>query len=181
VSTARVLVARLRSLRRAENIAGQQRFGIRTENEHLGISVATLRDLARAHRRNHALALELWDSGIQEARMLAAIIDDPRQVTPAQMERWARASDNWALTDALGFGLFDRTPYAEKKAHAWSARKPEFLKRAGFALMAGMAVHRKEEHDEVFLRFLPVITLRKINSKAARWIASDALRELARR
>ncbi len=210
------MVARLRRLRSPRNIEGMRRFGLISAHEQLGISVATLRELGRPHRRDHKLALELWASGILEAMVLATVIDDPQQVTRGQMERWVRDCDNWGLTDALCFGLFDRTPFAEEKAHAWSKRKAEFVKRCGFALMAGMAVHRKELPDAVFLRCLPVIrreaadernfvrkagnwALRqigkrnprlrraaiaearrmvKIDSKAARWIARDALREL---
>lgn len=210
------IIARLRALRNARNIEGMRRFGLTTRYEQLGVSVATLRELGRPHRRDHALALELWESGVCEAMTLAAVIDDPKQVTRAQMERWVRMCDNWGHTDALCLGLFDRTPFAEDKAHAWSKRKAEFVKRAGFALMAGLAVHRKELPDAVFLRCLPVIrreaadernfvrkavnwALRQIgkrnprlrraaiaearriaaiDSKAARWIARDALREL---
>jgi 3-methyladenine DNA glycosylase AlkD len=167
------------------------------------------------HRRKHEIALSLWASGIHDARVLATIIEDPKQVTRGQMERWVRDCDNWGVTDALAF-LFDRTPFAEAKAHAWSGRRAEFVKRTGFALMAGMAVHRKELPDEVFLAFLPVIAreatdernfvkkavnwalrqigkrnprlrsaaiaeakrIKRLDSRAARWIAADALREL---
>ena len=211
------IVAQLRAQRSAHNIEGQQRFGISTRAEQLGISAPVLRTIARAHRRDHALALGLWASGIHDARGLATLIDDPKQITRGQMERWVRDCDNWAVTDALAF-LFDRTPFAETKAHVWSARRAEFVKRAGFSLMAGMAVHRKELPDEIFLRFLPVIAreatdernfvkkavnwalrqigkrnprlrraaiaeakrIQKLDSRAARWIAADALRELRR-
>jgi len=216
--SAKKLLAHLRSLRNERNIGGLRRFGLVSRYEQLGVSVRDLRQIGRAHRRDHALALELWESGVSEAMILAAIIDDPRQVAPAQMERWARMCDNWGLTDALGFGLFDRTPHAERKAHAWSRRQAEFVKRCGFALMAGLAVHRKDLPDEVFLRFLPVIRreandgrnfvrkavnwalrqigkrnpalcraaisearrIEQLETKSARWIARDALRELAR-
>jgi 3-methyladenine DNA glycosylase AlkD len=213
--TAAALLKLLRSLRSERNIAGMRRFGITTSGEQLGISVARLREMARPHRRDHALALELWDTGIHEARILSAVIDDPRQVTLGQMERWARGCDSWAVTDSIAF-LFDRTPVAERKAHQWSRRKAEFVKRLGFSVMAGMATHRKELPDAVFLGFLPVIRreatddrnfvrkavnwalrgigkrnprLRRaaiaearrilaLDTKAARWIARDALREL---
>ena len=211
------IVAQLRSLRSPHNIEGQRRFGIASHTEQLGISAPQLRAIARLHRRDHGLALELWASGIHDARGLATIIDDSKQITRGQMERWVRDCDNWAVTDALAF-LFDRTSFAEAKAHAWSARRAEFVKRAGFSLMAGMAVHRKELPDEIFLRFLPVIAreatddrnfvkkavnwalrqigkrnprlrraaiaeanrIQKLDSRAARWIAADALRELQR-
>lgn len=193
-----------------------RRFAIASRHELLGIGATELRRLGRQHRRDHALALELWASGIHEGMILATIVDDPREVTRGQMERWVRDCDNWAQTDACAF-LFDRTAFAAEKAHAWSRRKAEFVKRTGFALMAGMAVHRKELPDVVFRRFLPVIrgaaadernfvkkavnwALRQIgkrnprlhraavaeagrivrlDSRSARWIARDALRELA--
>jgi 3-methyladenine DNA glycosylase AlkD len=212
------LVAHLYSLRNEANVAGQRRFGIASQAEQLGIAIPVLRELAKAHRRNHPLALELWDSGVHDARLLATFVEHPKQITRGQMEAWVRVADNWALTDSLAF-LFDRTEFAEEKALTWSARKDEFVKRTGFAIMAGMAVHRKELPDEIFLRFLPVIgreatdernfvkkavnwalrqigkrnpTLRraaiaeakriaKRDSRAARWIATDALRELQKK
>ncbi len=210
------LVAHLYSLRNESNVAGQRRFGIASQVEQLGIAMPVLRDLAKAHRRNHPLALELWASGVHDARILATLVENPAQITRGQMEAWVRVADNWALTDALAF-LFDRTEFAEEKAHTWSAREGEFVKRTGFALMAGMAIHWKQLPDEIFLRFIPVIareatdernfvkksvnwalrqigkrnsTLRraavaeaqrigKLDSRAARWISADALRELA--
>lgn len=211
----RELLLRLRSMRNERNIEGMRRFGIVSRHEQLGISVSDLRKIGRPHRRDHGLALELWETKVSEAMVLAAIIDDPAQVTERQMERWVRDCDNWGLTDALCFGLFDRTPHAEGKAHEWSGRREEFVKRSGFALMAGMAVHRKELGDVVFLRFLPVIgreatdernyvrkavswalrqigkrsaklqaaatrearRLAKVDSRSARWIGHDALRD----
>ena len=212
------IVARLRAQGSPRNVAGQQRYGIRSAAEQLGIAAPVLRAIAREHRRDHTLALALWDSGIHDARVLATLIADPKRITRDQAERWVRDCDNWAQTDALAFFL-DRTDFAEVKAHAWSARQAEFVKRTGFAIMAGMAVHRKELPDEVFLRMLPVIAreaadernfvkkavnwalrqigkrnpglrraalaearrIARIDSRAARWIAADALRELARR
>jgi len=213
------IITRLRALRSVRNIEGMRRFGIVSTAEQLGVGVTRLREIGRPHRRDHALALELWTAEIHEARVLAAVIDDPGRVTRGQMERWARDCDNWGLTDAICFGLFDRTPFAVAKAHTWSWRRDEFVKRCGFVLMAGLAVHAKEMTDGVFLRFLPVIrreagdernfvrkavnwALRQIgkrnprlhraaiaearrilaiDSRAARWIARDALRELTRR
>lgn len=209
------IIAELRAQANPRNVAGQQRFGIRSAAEQLGLAMPVLRGIARAHRRQHALALELWDSGIHDARLLATLIADPRKITRNQAERWVRDCDNWAATDALAF-LLDRTDFAEAKALAWSERAAEFVKRTGFAVMAGMAVHRKELPDEVFLRLLPVIAreatdernfvkkavnwalrqigkrnprlrraaiaesrrIAKLDSRAARWIAADALREL---
>ena len=211
---AKEIIACLRSLGNERDREGMRRFGI-VARDQLGVSVTRLREIARPYRRQHALALELWASGIHEARVLATIIEDPAQITVGQMERWVRDCDNWAVTDALAF-VFDRTHFAEAKAHRWSRRKPEFVKRAAFSMMAGMATHRKELPDDVFLRFLPEIAraatddrnfvrkavnwalrgigkrnprlcyaamaeaekIARLDSRAARWIASDALREL---
>ncbi|MFA5057152.1 MAG: DNA alkylation repair protein [Opitutaceae bacterium] len=218
MTTAAEIVAQLRMRRSPRDAAGQRRFGITPGGEHLGISMAALRPLARAHRHNHALALALWETGVHEARLLALLIDDPRQVTRGQMEAWARQFDNWATVDGCCIHLFNRTPFAVEKAHAWSRRRAEFVKRAGFVLMAGLAVHGQELPDAVFLEFLPAIrreatdernfvkkavnwalrqigkrnprlrratiaesrVIQKLGSRAARWIAADALRELER-
>jgi 3-methyladenine DNA glycosylase AlkD len=179
--TARELVARLRALRSPRNIEGMKRFGISSRHEQLGISVTTLRALARPHRRNHALAARLWAAGVFEAMMLATLVEDPAAVTSRQMDQWVRACDNWALTDAVAF-CFDRSPLAERKARAWTRRAVEFEKRTGFALMAGMAVHRKELPDAVFLSFLPIIRreatdARNFVRKAVNW----ALRQIGKR
>jgi 3-methyladenine DNA glycosylase AlkD len=175
------LVARLRALGSARNIEGMARFGISSRHEQLGVSVTTLRALARPHRRHHALAVRLWATGIFEAMMLATLVEDPAAVTPAQMERWVRACDNWALTDAVAF-CFDRSRFAEGRARAWTRRAAEFQKRTGFALVAGMAVHRKELPDAVFLGFLPIIRReatdpRNFVRKAVNW----ALRQIGKR
>jgi 3-methyladenine DNA glycosylase AlkD len=218
VTTAAELIAHLHSLRDERNIAGQRRFGITSRGEQLGIAIPVLRQLARAHRRQHALALELWASGIHEVRILATLVADPAQFTRAQLNRWARDCDNWAVTDSLAF-VADRTSFATSLALAWSGRRAEFVKRAGFSTMAGLAVHQKKLPDETFLAFLPVITreatdernfvkkavnwalrqigkrnprlrraaiaeakkIRRLDSRSARWIAADALRELRAR
>jgi 3-methyladenine DNA glycosylase AlkD len=182
LSDAARLLAHLYSLRDEESIAGQRRFGIWPKNtEQLGIRTPVLRELARQHRRNHPLALELWAGGVHEGRVLATLVDDPRRITRGQMEAWVREADNWVTTDSLAF-LFDRTEFAEEKARAWSGRKDEFVKRTGFALMAGMAVHRKELPDEIFLGFLPLIAReagddRNFVKKAMNW----ALRQIGKR
>jgi len=176
------IVAYLRAHRSPRDVEGQRRFGITPRREHLGLRAPMLRALARQHRRDHALALALWSQPIHEARILAALIDDPRQVTRSQMEAWARDFDNWAIVDACCTQLFNHTPYAIDKVRAWSRRRAEYVKRAGFVLMAGLAVHRKELPDEVFLDFLPIIAReaddeRNFVKKAVNW----ALRQIGKR
>src|SRR5208282_4691478 len=176
------IIARLRSLGSRRNAAGQRRFGITPSALQLGVPIPELRRIARPHRRDHALALALWSAGIHEARILAAYVDDPARVTRRQMEAWARGFDSWDVCDQVCGNLFDRTPHAAAKAAAWSARRREFTKRAGFALMAGLAVHRRDLPDRVFLRFLPLIRRqagdgRNFVRKAANW----ALRQIGKR
>ncbi len=108
-----------------------------------GVSMKDVQALAKQLGRSHALALALWDSGWYEARSLCAYIDEPGRVTPAQMDRWCRDFDNWAICDTLCFSLFDRTPHAWRKVEQWSKRRPEFEKRAAFALLASLALHDK--------------------------------------
>jgi len=135
---------------------GMARYGI-VAPKAFGVSVIVLKQLAKPLGRDHGLALELWDTGWYEARMLAGFVDDPACVTPAQMERWARDFDNWAVCDHICFHLFDRTPHAWAKIRLWSSRRDEFVKRAAFALLASVALHDKSGSDDPFVAALALI------------------------
>jgi 3-methyladenine DNA glycosylase AlkD len=151
---------------------GYARYGI-VAPKAFGVSVAEIRKLGKQLGPDHALALALWPSGWYEARMLAAFVAEPEQVTPALMDRWCRDFDNWALCDTLCFHLFDRTPHAFAKVHAWAKREPEFEKRAAFALLATLALHGRGSDAELS-RCLPLIERaandqRNFVKKAVNW------------
>jgi len=152
----RDVLARLERQGSSRNRDGMARYGIVAEKV-FGVSVGTLRTLGKQLGRDHELALALWDTGWYEARMLTAFVDEPERVTPAQMDRWCRDFDNWAICDALCFHLFDKTPHAFAKVAQWAKRKDEFEKRAAFALLASVAAHDKGAPDEAFLRCLPLV------------------------
>ena len=209
------VIKQLRSMGDPKNIEGMGRFGIKTEN-NLGNSVTTLRNFAKKIGKDHDLAVKLWDSGIRDAGMVAACIEDPTTISENQVDRWVNGFDSWDICDHCCGHLFDKTPFAYKKAKEWTLRKEEFQKRAGFSLMAWLAVHDKKTDDLEFEKFLTIIKrestdernyvrkavnwalrnigkrnitmnkkaieisreIRKIDSKSARWIASDAIREL---
>jgi 3-methyladenine DNA glycosylase AlkD len=140
------------------NREGMARYGIvATNGKVFGVSVAAVRQLGKRLGRDHALALALWETGWYEARLLAAFVDDPTLVTPAQMDRWARDFDNWAVCDTVCFHLFDKTPHAWRKVDRWSRRREEFVKRAAFALLASLALHDKAGPDARFLQALASI------------------------
>ena len=213
------IIKTLKSLENPVNIAGMTRFGIITKKA-FGISAPVLKELAKKIKKQttdrHKLALELWQTEIHEARVIAYLIDDAKQVTEAQMESWAKDFDNWAICDGTCGQLFCKTTLAYQKVFEWSECEEEFIKRAGICLMAWLAVHDKKADDEKIAQFLPILetksddernfikkavnwslrqigkrnlTLNKLaietatriktrNTKAARWIAADALREL---
>ena len=209
------IIKKLKSLKNPENVAGMARFGINPNNTY-GVSIPTLRKMAKESGKDHSLAQELWASRIHEARILAGFVDDPKLVTAEQMENWVKDFDSWDICDQVCSSLFDKTSFAHKKAVEWSSREEEFVKRAGFVLMAALSVHDKRAVDDEFLIFLPIIKreaadeknyvkkavnwalrqigkrnstlnkksietakeIQKLGSKSARWIASDAVREL---
>ncbi len=213
-SCARAL-AELQALGEQRNIDGMARFGIHAKIVY-GVAKPKMDELARRIGKDHLLALQLWRTGVHDARILAGMIDEPPRVTAAQMERWVRDFDNWDVCDGTCCHLFVFAAPAWPKAIAWSNRKEEFVKRAGFALMAYMAYRDKSAPDAKFLRLLPKIrqaaadernfvrkavnwalrnigkrnlrlnreaireaeSIRSRNSRPARWIAADALREL---
>jgi 3-methyladenine DNA glycosylase AlkD len=135
---------------------GMARYGLPSDHA-LGVSVADIRALAKQIGRRHELAVELWKTGVYEARMLTAFIDEPARVTRAQMDRWCRDFDNWGICDTLCFHLFDRTLHAWEKIEKWAGRREEFVKRAAFALLASVALHDKKAADAPFIRSLPLI------------------------
>ncbi|MGH2575870.1 MAG: DNA alkylation repair protein [Ignavibacteria bacterium] len=157
------------------------RFGINTEKAY-GISMPNIRKVARKYRHNHELALSLWETGIHEARIAAALMDDPKKVTQTQMEKWVKDFNSWDLCDQCCGNLFDRTPYAHKKAVEWCKKEKEFVKRAGFALMAWLAVHDKKADNKKLSSFFPLIEKgsdddRNFVKKAVNW----ALRQIGKR
>jgi 3-methyladenine DNA glycosylase AlkD len=196
------------------NVAGMARFGIATAGT-LGISIYDLRPLAREVGVNHRMAQQLWATKLHEARILAGFIEDPAQVTEAQMERWVSDFDSWDVCDQVT-EVFVRTPYAKRKIREWARRDEEFVKRAAFAMISELAWHDRAAPDASFEPFFKLIAaaaddernyvrkavnwaLRNIgkrnaalnrraialarelkgrDSRSARWIASDALREL---
>ncbi|MGH8177030.1 MAG: DNA alkylation repair protein [Steroidobacter sp.] len=135
---------------------GMARYGI-VAPKAFGVTMGAMKQIAKGIGPNHTLALALWATEWYEARMLATLIDDPLQVTSAQMDQWCRDFDNWAICDTACFALFDRTPHAWRKVESWSRHQGEFQKRAAFALLACLALHRKDADDAAFMKLLPLI------------------------
>jgi 3-methyladenine DNA glycosylase AlkD len=175
------VIDKLKSLADPDYLEGMATFAIHTDRA-LGVSAPRMRKLAKEIGSNHKLAIELWKSSIHEARVVAALIDDPKLVTESQMNDWVRQFDNWGVCDACCCVLFDKTPFAWDKAIEWAGRKEEFVKRAGFVLMAALAVHNKEAPDKDFLPFFNIIKRhaddeRNFVKKAVNW----ALRQIGKR
>ena len=209
------IIKELKKLGNPANLAGMVKFGINPSNG-FGVSIPNLRKLAKKVGKNHKLALELWATEIHDARILASLVDEPKAVTKSQMNKWASDFNSWDICDQVCNNLFGNTPYAYDKALEWGTKKKEFVKRAGFVLMAVQALHSDELKDKDFYKFFPLIkqhatdernfvkkavnwALRqigkrnhklnkkaiklaeeivRIDSKSAKWIAKDAIREL---
>lgn len=209
------IIKKLKALSNPEAVEGMARYGINPNNTY-GVSIPNLRKMAKEIGLNHSLAQQLWTSGIHEARILASMIEDPNVVTEDEMEGWVRDFDSWDVCDQCCANLFQNTEFAYKKAIEWSSKEEEFVKRAGFVLMARLAVSDKKADAKEFEVFLSLIkeksaddrnyvkkainwALRQIgkrdrnlniksvdvareiqnmNSKSAKWIAADAIREL---
>jgi 3-methyladenine DNA glycosylase AlkD len=160
---------------------GLARYGI-VAPRAFGVPVGTLLQLAKKLGKDHALAAALWKTGWLEARMLAAMVDDPRLVTRRQMDAWAADFDNWGICDTVCWHLFDYTPFAWEKIRRWAASPREYVKRAAFAMMAGQAGHNQAATDAQFLALLPLIEKgardeRNFVKKGVNW----ALRRIGRR
>ena len=175
------LLSVLRAHANPANVAGMARYGINRKGT-LGVPMPVLRKLAKEAGRSHELAAELWASGIHEARILATLIDDPARVTGRQMDRWASDLDSWDVCDQACQNLFRYTPSAFAKAAQWARARREFVRRAGFSLMAGLAVKARTASDAQFETFFPLIAEaavddRNMVKKAVNW----ALRQIGKR
>jgi len=175
------IIKELKTLSDPCKLEGMARFGINPKNT-LGVSMPELYSIAKLYKRDHKLALELWDTGIHEAKILSAMIDDHKKVTESQMNSWVEDFDSWDVCDQVVMKLFDKTPYARQKAFEWALRDEEFVKRAGFVMMAAIAVHNKKADDKYFDEFFQYIINqsdddRNFVKKAVNW----ALRQIGKR
>lgn len=210
------IIKKLKDVSNPDAVEGMARFGITPENT-FGVSIPNLRNIAKETKKNHALAQQLWKSGFRETMILASMVDEPEMVTDEQMEKWVLDFDYWEICDQCCMNLFEKTGFAYEKAIEWSLRDEQFVKRAGFVLMARLAVSDKKADDSRFEQFFPMMLreaddernfvkkavnwalrqigkrnlalnvkaietakeMQGIDSKSARWIASDAIRELS--
>jgi len=209
------ILEKLKSKARPGQLEGMARYGMVAERR-LGVSVPDMRKIAKEIGKNHRLGLDLWKTGISEARIVAAMIGEPEKLTEKQMEDWVKCINSWDICDQVCMNLFEKTPLVWKKILDWSEREEEFVKRTAFALIACLAWHDKEAEDEKFIKLFPVIKrgatdernfvkkavnwalrnigkrnpnlnkaaikaakeIQRIDSKAARWVASNAIKEL---
>ena len=191
------------------------RFGINPEKA-LGVRIPVLRKLAKKLGKDHEFAQQLWDTDIHETRILASMIDGPKLVTEKQMDDWVADFNSWDICDQCCGNLFDKTEFVHKKIFEWVKDEREFIRRAGFVLIATSSVHNKKWEDKDFERYFPLIEkysddernfvkkavnwalrqigkrnkslnkkcislakkIQKKDSKSAKWIANDAIREL---
>ncbi len=215
MSSVEETLEKLKTEARPDQLEGMARYGIVVERR-LGVSVPNMRKTAKELGKDHKLALELWKTGIPEAMIVAAMVDEPQKLTESQMEEWVRDVSSWDVCDQVCMNLFEKTPLAWKKILDWAEREEEFVKRTAFAMIACLAWHNKEVDDEEFIKLFPVMKrgatdgrnfvkkavswalrnigkrnpnlnkaairaakeIQQIDSRAARWIASDVIREL---
>jgi 3-methyladenine DNA glycosylase AlkD len=215
MASVKEVLDKLQSKAKPGQLEGMAKYGMTVE-QRLGVSVPDMRKLAKEIGKDHKLALDLWMTGIAEARMVAAMVDDPDKLTEEQMEDWVKGINSWDVCDQVCMNLFEKDPLAWKKIVDWSEREEEFVKRTAFSLMACLAWHDKKASDEKFIELLPIIIkgatdernfvkkavnwalrnigkrnlklneaairtvkeIQRLDSKAARWVASDAIREL---
>ncbi len=175
------ILKRLKVKAEPDQLAGMARYGILVE-KRLGVSIPELRKIAKEIGKNHDLALELWNTGISDALILASMIGEPEKLTEEQMEEWVKDFNSWDICDQVCNNFFNRHPLVWKKILDWSKREEVFVKRAAFALLSCLAVHDKEAPDEKFIDFLPVIKREAVDDrnfvkKAVNW----ALRNIGKR
>jgi 3-methyladenine DNA glycosylase AlkD len=215
MASSKELLKILCSKANTKSVEGMAKFGM-TSTNRLGISVPDMRKISKENGKDHEVATELWDTGIPEAQIVAALIAEPEILTEEQMEHWVKDINSWDVCDQVCLNLFDKSSLAWKKIYDWSEREEEFVKRTAFSLIACIAWHDKTLADEKLIELFPLIKrestdernfvkkavnwalrhigkknknlnnaaitlakeIKQIDSKSARWIANDAIREL---
>jgi 3-methyladenine DNA glycosylase AlkD len=215
MATLEDVLGKLKAEARSDQLEGMARYGISVE-KRLGVAIPEIRKIAKEVGKDHELAQALWQTGIDEARIIASMVDRPEEVSEAQMEAWVNDFNSWDVCDQVCMNLFEKAPLAWKKIEDWSIREEQFVKRAAFTLIACLAWHDKKASDEVFIQSFPIMLagstdgrsmvkksvswalrnigkrnatlnratievaqrIREIDSKSARWVAADVLREL---
>jgi len=210
------VIKKLEAKARGDQLEGMARFGMTLERR-LGVSIPDMREISRELGKDHRLAVQLWETGILEAKIVAAMVDEPDKLSEAQMEDWVKGINSWDVCDQVCMNLFEKSSLAWKKVTDWSKREEEFTKRAAYALLACLAWHDKDAKDAEFIKLLPVVKrgatdernfvkkavnwalrnigkrnlnlnktairtageILRIDTNAARWVASDAIRELS--
>lgn len=175
------ILDRLRAAGSPANVAGMARYGIRPAQAY-GVAAPVLRSIAKELRRDQAMAMALWATGVHDARALATLIADPKRISEAEAEEWLRAFDCWAICDSACLHLLCKTPFAWRKVREWAAREPEYERRAAFALVAALALHDKQATDRQFRMALRLVREasgdeRNYVKKAVNW----ALRQIGKR
>lgn len=181
MSLSNKIFEKLKSKSRKDQLEGMSRYGINID-KRLGVSIPDIRKIAKEFGKNHKVALELWNIGFADAKITAALIDEPDKVTEDQMEEWVKDIDSWDVCDQICMNLFDKTPLAWKKIIDWSKRDEEFVKRTAFSLLACLAWHDKNADDTKFIDYFPLIKRnatddRNYVKKAVSW----ALRHIGKR
>ncbi len=179
-SSAEEIVAHLKSLRNETNIAGMGRYGIDTSNA-LGITTPQMQAIVRQVKRNHGRALQLWQTGLRDARMAAILTADPHRLTKEEARSWAAGFNSWEIVDTAA-DLFTQTPFWPELIAEFAADEREYVRRTAFAMIAGATVHNKQEPDDRLLAYLPLIEAhatdpRNFVRKAVNW----ALRNIGKR
>lgn len=210
------ITKKLESLKNPRNVKGMARFGIKPKTKVYGIAIPELRKIAKIIKKDHELALKLWDLRIHEARLLAGMIASSDELTVGQIKKWVNDFDSWDICDQVCMNLLNKSKLAKNQIIKFANNREEFIKRTAFALMAALAVHDKKMTDKDFIEFFHLIKkasidernfvkksvnwalrqigkrnknlnkhaiklareIQKINSKSAKWIANDAIREL---
>ncbi len=181
MKTVKEILTEIRKHSSTEIKKSREYFGIKNINSY-GLTSPQMQSISKSIGKNHSLALELWNTGIHEAMHIAIMIADSKLLTEKLMERWLKDFNSWDIVDNCCGTLFIKSPAAYEKAIEWSGRKKEFEKRAGFSLMAMLAVHDKIAGDKNFESFFPYLLRessdeRNFVRKSVNW----AIRQIGKR
>lgn len=154
--TCKEIIAKLQANVSEKYKANVVRMGI-PEEYSIGVSTACVRELAKKIGRSNELAFELWESGYHEAKLLAVLLFDKREISHEEIEKLILDVHSWDLCDHLCKNLIIKMKDYDRYIFEWVSSSLTYKKRAAFTLIASSVIHNNEITNDTLDDYLRII------------------------
>jgi 3-methyladenine DNA glycosylase AlkD len=152
--TAKEILAEMKKAGSEQTRKTYRRHGV--TGDVIGVSYAFLGALKKKIKTDHALALDLWNTGIHDAQVFATMIADPAKFDAKTADAWLKDVKDHVLAGAFA-GIVAASSLAQKKAAQWTAVDGELTGCTGWTVVARMAMSENDLGDKPFEDYLATI------------------------